>query len=66
METETLTNISRKMHRGYTLIDKCTKRKETNALGDNSFVIQNIYSMYREKLNFKEQPEFQKTINYPV
>lgn len=40
-ETDTLTNISRKMHNGYTLIDKCTKMKNTNALGDNSFVIQN-------------------------
>lgn len=38
------------MHSGYTLIDKCTKRKKTNALGDNSFVIQNkTYTVGMEK-----------------
>lgn len=45
------------MHSGYTLIDKCSEKKKTNALEGNTFIKQRKQKYrYREKLNLKIQP----------
>lgn len=46
------------MHSGHTLIDKCSKKKKTDALEPNTFIKQRKQKYrYREKLNLKIQPK---------